>query len=62
VRTAGPFRRDAKRAGKTDQCLRPDDVADAIAFALTRPPHVNIGEIVLWPTDQASTTVVKRTS
>jgi NADP-dependent 3-hydroxy acid dehydrogenase YdfG len=59
------FRGDAERAGKTYQglqCLRPDDVADAIAFALTRPPHVNIGEIVLWPTDQASTTVVKRTT
>lgn len=58
------FRGDSERAGKTYQglqCLRPDDVADAIAFALTRPPHVNIGEIVLWPTDQASTTVVKRT-
>lgn len=59
------FRGDSERAGKTYQglqCLRPEDVADAIAFALTRPPHVNIGEIVLWPTDQASTTVVKRTS
>jgi len=58
------FRGDSERAGKTYQglqCLRPDDVADAIAFALTRPPHVNIGELVLWPTDQASTTVVKRT-
>jgi NADP-dependent 3-hydroxy acid dehydrogenase YdfG len=59
------FRGDSERAGKTYQglqCLRPDDVAGAIAFALTRPPHVNIGELVLWPTDQASTTVVKRTS
>jgi len=57
------FRGDAPRAQKTYQglqCLRPEDVADAIAFALTRPPHVNIGELVLWPTDQASTTVVKR--
>jgi NADP-dependent 3-hydroxy acid dehydrogenase YdfG len=40
--------------------LEPEDVADAIAFALTRPAHVNIGEIVLWPTDQASTTQVTR--
>jgi NADP-dependent 3-hydroxy acid dehydrogenase YdfG len=59
------FRGDAERAEKTYkglQCLRPEDVADAIAFALTRPPHVNIGEIVLWPTDQASTTVVKRST
>lgn len=42
--------------------LRPEDVADAIAFAVTRPPHVNIGEIVLWPTDQASTRDVHRTN
>jgi NADP-dependent 3-hydroxy acid dehydrogenase YdfG len=57
------FRGDEARAKKTYtglQCLHPDDVADAILFAVTRPPHVNIGEIVLWPTDQASTTVVKR--
>lgn len=59
------FRGDAERAKKVYQglqCLRPDDVADAILFALTRPPHVNIGEIVLWPTHQASTTVVNRTT
>ncbi|MEM1453467.1 MAG: SDR family NAD(P)-dependent oxidoreductase [Planctomycetota bacterium] len=40
--------------------LTADDVADAIAYAVTRPPHVNIGEIVLWPTDQASTRDVHR--
>jgi 3-hydroxy acid dehydrogenase/malonic semialdehyde reductase len=40
--------------------LLPDDVADAIAYAVTRPAHVNIGEIVLWPSAQASTTMVKR--
>lgn len=59
------FRGDAERAKKTYtglQCLTPADVADAILFAVTRPRHVNIGEIVLWPTDQASTTVVKRSS
>lgn len=40
--------------------LTPEDVADAIVYALTRPSHVNIGEIVIWPTDQASTTLVTR--
>ena len=57
------FRGDEERAKKTYtgiDVLTPDDVADAILFALTRPPHVNVGEIVLWPTDQASTTIVKR--
>ena len=40
--------------------LQAADVADAILYAVTRPPHVNIGEIVLWPTDQASTRDVHR--
>jgi NADP-dependent 3-hydroxy acid dehydrogenase YdfG len=42
--------------------LTPGDVADAICYAVTRPPHVNIGEIVLWPTDQASTRDVHRSN
>ena len=57
------FRGDEERAKKTYtgiDVLTPDDVADVILFALTRPPHVNVGEVVLWPTDQASTTMVKR--
>ncbi len=40
--------------------LTPEDVADAIVYATTRPAHVNIGEIVLWATDQASTRDVHR--
>ncbi len=57
------FQGDAERAQKTYQgldVLRPEDVADAILWAVTRPAHVNVGEIVLWPADQASTTVVRR--
>ncbi|MCA9001778.1 MAG: SDR family NAD(P)-dependent oxidoreductase [Planctomycetes bacterium] len=49
---------DAVYAGMTP--LTPEDVADAIAYAVTRPAHVNVGEIVLWPTDQASTRDVRR--
>jgi serine 3-dehydrogenase len=59
------FRGDSERARKTYAglaCLTPADVADVILFALTRPRHVNLGEVVLWPTDQASTTIVKRQS
>jgi NADP-dependent 3-hydroxy acid dehydrogenase YdfG len=40
--------------------LTPEDVADAVAWAVTRPPHVNVGEIVLWASAQASTTEVTR--
>jgi len=57
------FRGDAAKASAVYEGmtpLTPEDVADAALFALTRPPHVNVGEIVLWPSDQASTTVVRR--
>jgi NADP-dependent 3-hydroxy acid dehydrogenase YdfG len=40
--------------------LRPEDVADAVLYAVTRPKHMNVGEMVLWPTDQTSTSVVHR--
>jgi 3-hydroxy acid dehydrogenase / malonic semialdehyde reductase len=33
--------------------LRPEDVADAVLWAVTRPPHVNVQSILLMPTDQA---------
>jgi NADP-dependent 3-hydroxy acid dehydrogenase YdfG len=43
------------------QPLTPEDVADALVYAVTRPAHVNVGEIVLWPTCQSSTRDVART-
>ncbi len=42
------------------QPLTPEDVADALVYAVTRPAHVNVGEIVLWPTCQSSTRDVAR--
>ncbi|MGD1856324.1 MAG: SDR family oxidoreductase [Leptolyngbyaceae cyanobacterium] len=40
--------------------LTPDDIADTILFAVTRPAHVNISEIFVMPTDQSSVTHVHR--
>jgi 3-hydroxy acid dehydrogenase / malonic semialdehyde reductase len=34
--------------------LTPADVADCILWVLTRPPHMNIDEIVVKPLQQAS--------
>ncbi len=34
--------------------LTADDIADNIIYATTRPPHVNIEQIVVYSTDQAS--------
>lgn len=51
-------RAEAVYAGMTP--LTPDDVADVISFAVTRPAHVNLDRIVLRPRDQASATAVHR--
>jgi NADP-dependent 3-hydroxy acid dehydrogenase YdfG len=40
--------------------LRAQDVADCIAWAVTRPPHVNIDQIVVKPRDQATVHMVAR--
>lgn len=57
------FEGDATRAGEVYRGLIPlsaEDVADVIAFAATRPGHVNIDQIVLKPRAQASATRVHR--
>ncbi|MES2628492.1 MAG: SDR family oxidoreductase [Bacteroidota bacterium] len=41
--------------------LRPEDVAEAIWFAASRPAHVNLNDIVIMPTAQANTTHLFRT-
>ncbi len=59
------FHGDTERAKQTYQKmtpLTPDDVADAVLFCATRPPHVQLSEIVIMPTAQASTTLVHRSS
>jgi len=57
------FRGDEERARRVYANmtpLTPDDIADAVVWCATRPPHVNIDEIILKPTDQASATQVHR--
>jgi NADP-dependent 3-hydroxy acid dehydrogenase YdfG len=54
---------DAEKAKAVYRGLQPlsaDDVADAIVWAATRPAHVNISELVMTPTAQASLTKVHR--
>jgi NADP-dependent 3-hydroxy acid dehydrogenase YdfG len=41
--------------------LTADDVADCIAFAVTRPPHVNVDLLVVKPLAQAAPHKVWRT-
>ena len=57
------FHGDRKAAKSVYQGLKPltaEDVADCIVFAVTRPPHVDIDEIVLRPVAQATAQVVAR--
>ncbi|THV61420.1 SDR family NAD(P)-dependent oxidoreductase [Flagellimonas alvinocaridis] len=57
------FKGDADRASKVYQGfqpLKPEDIADIILFVVTRPYHVNIADLVVMPTAQASSTIVKK--
>jgi NADP-dependent 3-hydroxy acid dehydrogenase YdfG len=40
--------------------LTPDDVAEVVVFAASRPRHVALAEMLILPTDQASATHVHR--
>jgi len=51
----------AEKVYKGLKALSPDDVAAAVVFCATRPPHVNISEIIVMPQAQASPMVVHRT-
>jgi serine 3-dehydrogenase len=50
----------AKAAYQNFKPLSPDDVADVVVFCATRPAHVQIAELIVLPTSQASTTLVHR--
>lgn len=58
------FRGDTSRAAQTyadTRPLTPRDVAEVVVFCATRPAHVDISEVVVMPTDQASVHHVHRT-
>ena len=59
------FRGDTERASKAYAGmtpLMPEDIAEIVVFCATRPAHVNIGELLVTPTDQASVSMVHRRS
>jgi serine 3-dehydrogenase len=59
------FRGEQEKAEKTYQGLTPlspEDIADVIYFCATRPPHVNVSEMLVIPTDQSGSTMVHRRS
>lgn len=57
------FKGDNERAAKVYEGMQPlsaHDVADAVLYCASRPPHVNVTEMILMPTAQASATLVAR--
>lgn len=57
------FKGDASRAStvyKGYKALQAEDIADIIHFVVTRPYHVNIADLIVMPTAQASSTIVKK--
>ena len=57
------FKGDADRAAnvyKGFEPLHPEDIADIIHFVVSRPYHVNIADLMVLPTAQATATILKR--
>lgn len=58
------FRGNQEKAALPYQGLQPlsaKDVAEAVIWTASRPPHVNISEMVIMPTAQRAPTLVHRT-
>lgn len=57
------FKGDEERANTVYKGYKPlkgEDIADLILFALTRPAHVVVADMVVFPVAQASATVVNK--
>ena len=57
------FRGDEERAKKVYEdvdALQPQDIADCVLFAVTRPAHVNIDELVVKTIDQSTAVRIHR--
>lgn len=50
----------AKRVYERMNALSADDIAEIVVFCATRPSHVNISELLVLATDQASATMIHR--
>jgi NADP-dependent 3-hydroxy acid dehydrogenase YdfG len=59
------FKGDEERAKKVYEGMTPltaEDIAEILLFVVTRPPHVNIADLLVLPTSQASASIIYRTT
>lgn len=42
------------------EALTPEDIAEIVVFMASRPPHVAIADVIVYPTNQASATMIHR--
>lgn len=57
------FKGDQEKSDSVYKGIEPltgNDIAELILFIATRPPHVNISDSIIFPTAQASSTIVHR--
>ena len=50
----------AKNVYKGYKALQADDIAEIISFVISRPKHVNIADLLVLPSDQASSTQINK--
>jgi hypothetical protein len=58
------FKGDKEKAAnvyKGFNALQANDIAEIIYFVISRPAHVNIEDLIVYPTAQASATILNRT-
>jgi NADP-dependent 3-hydroxy acid dehydrogenase YdfG len=57
------FKGDQKEADKVYEGFTPlyaEDIAEAVLFVVTRPPHVNIDDLLIMPSSQARSRKIHR--
>jgi NADP-dependent 3-hydroxy acid dehydrogenase YdfG len=50
----------AKKVYQGYKALQPEDIAEIIHFVITRPYHINIEDLVVFPSAQASATIINK--
>lgn len=50
----------AETVYKGYKALQPEDIAEIIYFTVSRPAHVNLADILIFPTAQANSTILKK--